>query len=47
MLAGSLSAWVRRYLRWTESSKGLEVLRKVCGVLVIAAGIYLIVWQFV
>jgi len=47
MLAGSLSAWVRRYLRWTESSKGLGVLRKVCGVLVIAAGVYLIVWQFV
>ena len=47
VLAGSLSAWVRRYLRWTESSKGLAIFRKVCGVLVIAAGAYLLVWQFV
>ncbi len=45
ILAGSISAWVRRYLRWSDSSKGLKVLRKVCGVLVIAAGAYLIVWQ--
>ncbi len=47
VLAGSLSAAVRRYLRWTESSKGLEILRKACGVLVIAAGVYLLVWQIV
>jgi len=47
ILAGSLSGLVRRYLRWTESSKGLGILRKVCGVLVIAAGVYLVAWQFV
>ena len=45
MLAGSASAWVRRYLRWTESSRGLQVLRKACGALVIAAGAYLLFWQ--
>jgi cytochrome c-type biogenesis protein len=45
MLAGSLSAWVRRYLRWTESSRGLLVVRKACGALVIAAGIYLVARQ--
>jgi len=47
VLAGSLSAWVGRYLRWSESSKGLENMRRVCAVLVIAAGIYLIVRDFV
>lgn len=47
ILAGSLSAWVSRYLQWSESSKGLAILRKACGVLVIAAGVYLVAWQFV
>ncbi len=42
--AGTAANAAQRYLDWTESSKGTAVLRKVCGVLVILAGLYLI-WK--
>ncbi len=40
--AGTFTEVVQRYLNWTEASRGSEILRKVCGVLVILAGVYLI-----
>ena len=33
---------VQRYLNWNEESKGADILKKVCGVLVILGGAYLI-----
>lgn len=42
VLAGTLTEEVQKYLKWTEKSKAAGVLRKVCGVLVILGGLYLI-----
>jgi cytochrome c-type biogenesis protein len=36
-LAGSSTEFVQRYLDWNEKSKGLTVLKIVCGVLVLVA----------
>jgi cytochrome c-type biogenesis protein len=33
---------VQRYLDWNEKSKGPVVVKMVCGVLVIIAGLYLL-----
>jgi cytochrome c-type biogenesis protein len=40
--AGTFTEVVQRYLNWTERSRGGAVLRGVCGVLVLAGGVYLI-----
>jgi cytochrome c-type biogenesis protein len=40
--AGTFTEVVQRYLNWSEASRGTDILRKVCGILVILAGIYLI-----
>jgi len=42
VLAGTLTEEVQKYLKWTENSKAAGVLRKVCGVLVILGGLYLV-----
>ena len=42
VLAGTLTERVQQYLNWTEKTKGAIILRKVCGVLVIVGGIYLL-----
>jgi cytochrome c-type biogenesis protein len=42
VLAGTLTEKVQQYLNWSEKTKGALVLRKVCGILVILGGIYLI-----
>ena len=40
--AGTSTGLVQRYLNWTEQSKGALILRRVCGVLVLVGGVYLI-----
>ena len=40
--AGTSTELVQRYLNWTEASRGAVILKKVCGVLVLLAGVYLI-----
>ena len=40
--AGTSTSLVQRYLNWSEQSKGAIVVRKVCGVLVLVGGLYLI-----
>jgi cytochrome c-type biogenesis protein len=40
--AGTSTEWVERWLNWNEQSKGLAVLKIVCGVLVMLGGIWLI-----
>jgi cytochrome c-type biogenesis protein len=42
VVAGTSTELVQRYLNWTEQSKGAVILKKVCGVLVLLAGVYLI-----
>lgn len=40
--AGSVSGWVQRYLDWNQNSSAVTWLRRVCGVLVILGGLWLI-----
>ena len=42
VLAGASTGLVQRYLDWNEKSRGAIILRKICGVLVLAGGVYLI-----
>lgn len=42
VLAGTFTEAVQHYLNWSERSKGAVILRKICGVLVVLAGVYLI-----
>ena len=40
--AGTFTEVVEHYLKWTARSRGLDILKKACGVLVIAGGAYLL-----
>ncbi|MCE5200333.1 cytochrome c biogenesis protein CcdA [bacterium] len=40
--AGTSAEAVQKYLNWNEKSKGAITMRKVCGVLVLIGGLYLI-----
>ena len=40
--AGTSTEAVQQYLHWNERSRGADVLGKVCGVLVLCGGLYLI-----
>jgi cytochrome c-type biogenesis protein len=42
VVAGTSTELVQRYLNWTEGSRGAVILKKVCGVLVLLGGVYLI-----
>lgn len=42
VLAGTFTEIVQNYLDWTEKSKGAVILKKICGVLVVAGGIYMV-----
>jgi cytochrome c-type biogenesis protein len=42
VVAGTSTELVQRYLNWNEQSKGAAILKKICGVLVLLAGVYLI-----
>ncbi len=42
VLAGTFTGAVQRYLNWNENSWGAVIIRKICGVLVILGGVYLI-----
>ena len=44
VLAGTCTELVQRYLNWNEKSKGALILKRVCGVLVLIAGLYMI-WK--
>jgi cytochrome c-type biogenesis protein len=41
VFAGTFYKIVERYMKWNEQSKMLTIVKKVCGVLLILAGIYL------
>lgn len=40
--AGTSAEAVQRYLQWNEQSRGTDLLRKACGVLVLLGGLYLV-----
>ena len=42
VLAGTFTEVVQRYLNWNEKSMGAVILKKICGVLVLLGGLYLI-----
>jgi cytochrome c-type biogenesis protein len=42
VLAGTFTEVVQGYLNWNEKSKGAVILKKVCAVLVLVGGLYLI-----
>ncbi|MGA1978996.1 MAG: cytochrome c biogenesis protein CcdA [Sedimentisphaerales bacterium] len=42
VLAGTSTELVQQYMNWNERSRGAIILRRVCGVLVIFGGLYLI-----
>jgi cytochrome c-type biogenesis protein len=42
VLAGTFAEVVQRYLNWNEKSKGTVLIKKICGILIILGGIYLI-----
>lgn len=42
VLAGTFTEVIQHYLDWNEKSKGAVILKKVCGLLVIAGGAWLI-----
>lgn len=41
-LAGGLSGLVQKFLNWNESSNAVKWVRRVCGVLVMLGGVYLV-----
>ena len=41
-LAGSSTERVQRYLNWNDRSHGMDIVRKICGVLVLLVGLYLL-----
>lgn len=40
--AGTSTQVVQRFLNWNEESKGLTMVKVICGVLVILGGVWLI-----
>lgn len=42
ILAGTFTEVVQRYLNWSEDSRGVTIVKKICGILVIIGGLYLI-----
>jgi len=42
VLAGTSTRLVQKYLNWNEKSKGTVIVKRVCGVLVVLGGVYLI-----
>ncbi|MHC4207988.1 MAG: cytochrome c biogenesis CcdA family protein [Planctomycetota bacterium] len=42
VFAGTCTELVQRYMNWNEKSKGTVILKKICGVLVLLGGLYLI-----
>ena len=42
VFAGTFTEMVQRYMNWNEKSKGTSILKKVCGILVLLGGVWLI-----
>ena len=42
VFAGTFTGMVQHYLDWTEESRGVAILKRVCGALVLLGGLYLV-----
>lgn len=42
VLAGTFTEVIQHYLDWNERSRGAVVLKKICGILVIAGGVWML-----
>jgi len=42
VFAGTCTELVQRYMNWNEKSRGTVIVKRVCGVLVLLGGIYLV-----
>ena len=42
VLAGTFTEVIQKYLNWNEKSKGTRIVKVICGILVIIAGIYML-----
>jgi cytochrome c-type biogenesis protein len=42
ILAGTFTEVVQNYLNWNEKSKGVAIVKKICGILVLLGGVYLL-----
>lgn len=42
VLAGTFTEVVQRFLNWNENSKGVTVVKSVCGILVLLGGVWLV-----
>jgi cytochrome c-type biogenesis protein len=42
VLAGTFTEVIQKYLHWNEKSKGTLIVKRICGILVIIAGIYML-----
>jgi len=42
IFAGTFTEIIQNYLNWNESSRGVVIVKKICGVLIILGGMYLI-----
>jgi cytochrome c-type biogenesis protein len=42
IFAGTFTEVIQRYLNWNEKSRGAIILKRICGVLVLLGGVYLI-----
>jgi cytochrome c-type biogenesis protein len=42
VMAGTFTELVQRYLDWNEQSKGLKLVKHVCGALVLLGGVYML-----
>ena len=42
--AGTFAEVVERYLKWTAQSRGVTIVRRICGALIILAAIYML-WR--
>ncbi len=40
--AGASAEAIQLYMNWNEKSKGVVIMRRICGVLVILAGVYMV-----
>lgn len=42
-IAGTVTTKLQKYLNWTEKSKAVMWIKRICGILVILGGVYLII----
>ena len=42
IIAGTSTELLQKYLKWNKNSKGSIILKKICGILIIFAGLYML-----